>query len=155
MELIPVMATAAMKMPGITEPQGLQDFSQPITIRWDSMGTPDVTGWWLCVGTLEPDVEVGDWNILSGDMQANKHLTIDVSDRPKAKGLMVQLLCTVREDKEVDPDKRLDPPERTMVLDPIVIPSNKFASVFEALAIIAADQEKQQQQQQTEGHHPI
>jgi hypothetical protein len=144
MELTPVMTSAAMTTPGITEPQGLQDFSKPITIRWDSMGTPNVTGWWLCVGTLEPDVEVGDWNILSGDMRANKHLTIDVSDRSKAKGLMVQLLCTVQ-------DNELDPPERTMVLDPIVIPSNKFASVFEALASIAADQK----QQQTAGHHPM
>jgi hypothetical protein len=147
MELTPVMTTAAMTTPGITEPQGLQDFSQPITIRWDSMGTPDVTGWWLCVGTLEPDVEVGEWNILSGDMQANKHLTIDVSDRPNVKGLRVQLLCTVK-------DNDLDPPERTMVLDPIVIPSDKFATVYEALASIAADQEKKKQQQ-TAGLHPM
>jgi len=60
MELTPVMTTTAMTTPGITEPKGLQDFSQPITIKWDSMGTPDVTGWWLCVGTLEPDIEVGE-----------------------------------------------------------------------------------------------
>jgi len=133
--------TAAVATPKITEPQEEpQDFSKPITIRWDPRETPDVTGWWLCVGSL--DVEEGDWDILSGDMRLNKHLTIDVSDRPHVKGLRVQLLCTVK-------DNDLDPPERTMVLDPIVFPSNKFASVFEALSSIADEQKK------VGGHHPM
>ncbi|THJ17014.1 MAG: hypothetical protein CAF45_016885 [Nitrospira sp. CG24E] len=130
---------AAVTMPGITEPEGApQDFSKPITIRWDPRGTPDVTGWWLCVGTL--DVKEGDWNILSGDMRLNRHLTIDLSDQRHVKGLRVQLLCSVK-------DNDLDPPERTMVLDPIVIPSNEFASTFEALASI------EDEQKQVGGHH--
>ena len=135
--------TAAVAAPEITDPQGPQDFSKPITIRWDPKETPNVEGWWLCVGTLEADVEAGDWNILSGDMRLNTHLTIDVSDRRKAKGLMVQLLYSVK-------DNDLDPPERTMVLDPIVIPSNKFASVFEALASIA---DENKTKKKTAGHH--
>ena len=142
METTAATTTTAVAKPEITDPQGPQDFCKPITIRWHPKGTPDVEGWWLCVGTLEADVEEGDWNILSGDMRKNTHLTIDVSDRPKAKGLRVQLLCTVK-------DNDLDPPERTMVLDPIVIPSNKFASVFEALASIQGEQKKKQ----TAGHH--
>ena len=144
MKTTAAMTAVAMATPEITDPQGPQDFSKPITIRWDPKETPDVTGWWLCVGTLEADVEEGDWNILSGDMRKNTHLTIDVSDRPKAKGLRVQLLCIVK-------DNGLDPPERTMVLDPIVIPSNKFASVFEALASIKGEQKKKE----TAGHHPM
>lgn len=51
--------TAAMTMPRITAPDGPQDFSHPVTIRWDPMETPDVMGWWLCVGTLEADVQEG------------------------------------------------------------------------------------------------
>jgi hypothetical protein len=143
--------TAAVATPEITDPQGPQDFSKPITIRWHPKGTPHVTGWWLCVGTLETGVAEGDWNILSGDMRLNRYQTIDVSDQPHVKGLMVQLLCTVQ-DNEVDPStgKRLDPPERTIVLDPMVIPNNKFASAFEAVASIADDQKKK-----TGGHHPM
>jgi len=139
--------TAAVATPGIRDPQGPQDFSQPITIRWDpgEIRDADVLGWWLCVGTLEADIEEGDWNILSGDMRLNRHLIIDVSDRPKAKGLRVQLLCTVK-------DRNLDPPERTMVLDPIVIPSNKFASVFEVLSSIAHEKKKKKK---TAEHHPM
>lgn len=56
----------------------------------------------------------------------NRHMTLDVSDRPKVKGLRVQLMCTVQ-------DNHVDCGERTMVLEPIVIPSKKFAPVFEAL----------------------
>src|SRR5438105_667841 len=121
--------TAAVTTPVITDPKGVpQDFSKPITIRWDPKGTLDVTGWWLCVGTL--DKEKGDWDILSGDMRKNTHLTIDVSDQPHVKGLRVQLLCSVK-------DNDLDPPERTMVLDPIVIQNKNFAPVFEAVSSIA------------------
>lgn len=134
---------AAAATPVITDPQGPQDFSKPITIRWDPKETPDVTGWWLCVGTLETDVKEGDWNILSGDLRLNRHLVIDVSDRPKVKGLQVQLLCTVK-------DNDLDPPERTMVLDPIVIQNKNFAPIFEALSHSTADEQKK-----TGGHHPI
>lgn len=143
------METTAVKtMPGIIEPdmKVTQDFSQPITFRWDPGKIPDkdVKGWWLCVGTL--DVEEGDWDILSGDMRLNKHLTIDVSDQPHLKGLRVQLLCTVK-------DNDLDPPERTMVLDPIVFVSHKYRSVVEALAIIA--DEKKNKKKEVVGHHPI
>ena len=136
--------TAAVTTPEITKPEKdqPQDFSKPITIEWDPMGTPNVTGWWLCVSTLDADVMEGDWNILSGDMRLNRRLTIDVSDRPHIKGLRVQLLCSVK-------DNDLDPPERTMVLDPIVIPSNKFAAVYEVLASITDEQK------QVDGHHSM
>jgi len=134
--------TAAVATPGITEPDNevTQDFSQPITFRWDRREIPetDVLGWWLCVGTLETKVEEGDWNILSGDMRRNTHLTIDVSDRWKDKGfkgLRVQLLCSVK-------DHDLDPPERTMVLDPIEFVSNKFATVLEVVSSIADEKKK-------------
>ena len=143
MKTIAKPTTAAVATPKITHPQGPQDFCQPVTIRWEPMGTPNVKGWWLCVGTLEAEVQEGDWNILSGDLQLQRHLTIDVSDRPNVKGLRVQLLCTVQ-------DNDLESGERTMVLDPIVIPSNKFATVFEALASITDDQKKK-----TGGHHPM
>lgn len=104
--------TAAM--PQITHPKGPQDFSKPFTIRWDPMGTPNVRGWWLCVGT--GDVTEGDWNIFSGDCRLNRQTAIDVSDRPNLKEMRVQLLCTVQ-------DNELDTGERTMVLEPIVIKS--------------------------------
>ena len=148
MKTIAETTTAAVAAPKITHPQGPQDFCQPVTIRWEPMGTPNVIGWWLCVGTLEADVEEGDWNILSGDLQLQRHLTIDVSDRPNVKGLRVQLQCTVQ-------DNDLDCGERTMVLDPIVIPSDKFTSVYEAIASIAADLEKKKKknQQQTAELH--
>lgn len=136
--------TATLTTPQITDPKGPQDFSQPITIRWDPMGTPDIRGWWLCVGTLEADIEEGDWNILSGDMQLNRHMTIDLSDRSNVQGLRVQLLCTVQ-------DNEVDPPERTIVLDPIVFPSKKFAPVFEALSNSMADEQKKK----LGGHHPM
>ncbi len=145
--------TAAKTTPRITEPNKKvpQDFSQPITFRWDPGKIPDrdVKGWWLCVGTLETDVKEGDWNILSGDMRLNRHLTIDVSDRQHVKGfkgLRVQLLFSVK-------DNDLDPPERTMVLDPIVFVSHKYRSVVEALAIIA--DEKKNKKKEVVGHHPI
>ena len=78
------------------------------------MGTPDVTGWWLCVGTI--DVKEGNWNIFSGDFGLNRKTTIDLSDRPNLNGIRVQLLCTIQ-------DNELDTCERTMVLEPIVIKS--------------------------------
>ena len=105
------------------------------------MGTPDVIGWWLCVGTLEAEVDDGDWNVLSGDMRSRQAITIDVSDLTKAKGLRVQLLCTVT-------DNNLDPPERTMVLEPILIPNEKFADVFKAFMKSMA-----QKQKTIGGHH--
>ncbi len=108
----------AERTPQITDPKEPQAFNKPFTIRWDPMGTSNVTGWWLCVGTVE-DVKgenEGNWNIFSGDFGLNKQTAIDVSDRPNLKGIWVQLLCTVQ-------DNELDTGERTMVLEPIVIKS--------------------------------
>jgi hypothetical protein len=99
--------------PQITESTEPQDFGKPVTIRWDPMGTPNVKGWWLCVGTLETDE--GDWNIFSDHCYLATETPIDVSKTyPNLKGIRVQLLCTVKDDE-------LDMGERTMVLEPIVI----------------------------------
>jgi len=99
--------------PQITEPMEPQDFSKPVTIRWDPLGTPNVKGWWLCVGTLE--AAEGDWNIFSDHCYQATETTIDVSKTyPNLKGIRVQLLCEVKDDE-------LDTRERTMVVDPIVI----------------------------------
>mgnify|MGYP001365201199 CR=1 FL=1 len=109
-----MLTTATEATPQIISPKEPQDFSKPFTIRWDPMGTPNVTGWWLCIGTM--GVEEGLWNIFSGDVGLNRKTTIDLSDWPNLNGISAQLLCAVQ-------DKELDTGERTMVLEPIVIKS--------------------------------
>ena len=110
--------TETFAKPQITDPKEPQDFSKPITIRWDPMGTPDVLKWWLCVGTIADGVKEGDWNILSGDLGLNRKTIIDVSDWTNLNGIngiRVQLLCTVKDTSFVDTG------ERTMVLEPVEI----------------------------------
>jgi len=108
--------TETIAQPQITEPLEPQDFSKPVTIRWDPMGTPGVKRWWLCVGTVQKDVVDGDWNIISEDWGKQTETTIHVHNPEEITGIRVQLLCTVV-------DESTDPPESTMVLDPIVIKS--------------------------------
>lgn len=108
--------TETIARPQITEPLEPQDFSKPVTIRWDPMGTPGVKRWWLCVGTVQKDVVDGDWNILSEDMGQQTEKTIHVSNPAEITGIRVQLLCTVV-------DESTNPPESTMVLEPVVIKS--------------------------------
>lgn len=105
--------TETIMTPQITEPQDLSDFSKPITIRWSPM-SEEVLGWWLCVGTVQSNIKEGDWNLLSEDMGDRTEKTICIPDPQAVSGLRVQLLYTV-------PDKSLDPPERTVVPEPIVI----------------------------------
>lgn len=108
--------TETIARPQITEPLEPQDFSKPVTIRWDPMGTPRVKRWWLCVGTVQKDVVDGDWNIISENWGQETTVTIHVHNPAEITGIRVQLLYTVD-------DESADPPESTIVLDPIVIQS--------------------------------
>ena len=112
--------TETIARPQITEPLEPQDFSKPVTIRWDPMGTQGVKRWWLCVGTVQKDVMDGDWNIISEDWRQETTVTIHVHNHEhnleEIIGIRVQLLCTVEDDST-------DTAESTMVLDPIVIES--------------------------------
>lgn len=99
--------------PQITAPMEPQDFSKLITIRWDPMDTPNVTEWWLCVGT--GSVKVGNWDIFSASCHLDRELTIDVSAQSNLMEITVQLLCTVTYDDEFGTS------ERTMVLEPVAI----------------------------------
>ena len=104
--------------PQITDPKEPQDFSKPITIRWNPMGE-DVLGWWLCVGTVPSDIKKdrdGDWNLLSEDMGQRTEETIAVPNPSVTSGIRVQLLYIII-------DKSLDPPKKAVVLEPIVIKS--------------------------------
>ncbi|MBS0166741.1 MAG: hypothetical protein JSR29_11715 [Nitrospira sp.] len=108
--MIPTENTAR---PQIIAPMEPQDFSKPITIRWNPVDT-EVLSWWLCIGTMQPNEDEGDWNIASEDIGRQTEKTIDLSLLPRLSGIRVQLLSTVV-------DQSLVPPERTIVLEPIVI----------------------------------
>jgi len=105
--------TETSARPQIIEPTGPCDFRKPVTIRWDPMGTPEVKGWWLCVGTA--DAKEGDWNICSEDFELSTEKIFDFSNQPDLQGIRIQLLCMV-------PDNNLKDGDRSaMVLDPMLI----------------------------------